>query len=57
MFDAIQSAKTLIWDHLLIYVLPGAGAYFIIRIRFLHCRFLCANLIQSSNEGLWGVNP
>jgi len=39
MFDAfIQWANTLIWDHLLIYVLLGAGAYFTIRTRFLQFR-------------------
>lgn len=39
MFDAaIQWANTLIWDHLLIYVLLGAGAYFTIRTRFIQFR-------------------
>jgi Na+/alanine symporter len=57
MFDAVvQVAKTLIWDHLLIYVLLGARAYFTIRIRFLHYRFLCLTLIRPLNEGFRGAN-
>jgi Na+/alanine symporter len=39
MLDAaIPWANTLIWDHLLIYVLPGAGVSFTIRTRILQFR-------------------
>ena len=39
MLDAaIQWANTLIWDHLLIYVLLGASVYFTIRAQLIQIR-------------------